>query len=139
MNCPKCGSENTQKFSIIYEHGAHDVSSSSSTSVTPTFSFFESARATTTTSGISLTKAAQKTAPPAKESYPIKGLLAGIAIILFLGAIGPWVIYTGLIIVGLCAYFAYNAFIYNKNIWPQRLGIWQKSWMCNKCGNIYQE
>ncbi len=140
MQCPTCGSDNTQRLEVIYESGTQEIRTTSNT-VGGGGGFGGGGAfgggGVTSTRGTQQTASAKKAAPPAKKSYVGAVLLSLIA---FPVVFNPSATY--FLIAGACAALAFwlgrRAHEYNTNVWPGLKKIWLESWMCNKCGNIYQ-
>jgi hypothetical protein len=143
MNCPKCGSDTTQRLEVIFELGTGHVTTTSRTKVRPFLGILPSASAKTTTKGVTMSKAAQKAQPPAKMQYgfPSAALLIGIAIIALQldGTFKLLWFVIGLALCGLFGWVLYTGIAYNTKRWPAEYGTWKNSWMCTKCGNIFVE
>jgi predicted nucleic-acid-binding Zn-ribbon protein len=139
MQCPKCSSENTQRLELIFESGTQQIRTTSNT-VGGGGGFGGGGfggGGVTTTSGTQQTESAKKAAPPAKKSYAGAIILAVIA---FPVIFNPSAMYI-LVAAGCTALAVWlwrRASDYNTNVWPGLKKIWLESWMCNKCGNIYQ-
>jgi len=143
MNCPSCNSENTQRLEVIFEHGTDHITTTSKTSVRPFMRLLPSAKAKTRTTGIAMSKAAQKAAPPFKKGYktPVIGLLIGLGAILyqFGGDFNTLWFILGLAAAGGFGWLLFTAIRYNVQRWPSDHSAWQKRWMCNKCGVVFAE
>ena len=133
MNCPQCKSDNVQRLSVIYEGGTQKINTTSSSfgSGVSNRGGFGLGTATTRTQGTAQTKAAEKAAPPKKKNYA----LAVVLIVLGLFLTTQSVIF--ILLAGLGGYLAYKANAYNKETYPPLYSTWEKSWQCNKCGEIY--
>ena len=140
MQCPKCNSDNTQRLEQIYESGTQQIRTTSNT-VGGGGGFGGGGAfgggGVTTTSGIQQTGSAKKAAPPAKKSYAGPIILSVISFPVIFDPSATYIVVAGGFMV-----FAYwlwkRASDYNTNVWPGLKKIWLDSWMCNKCGNIYQ-
>jgi hypothetical protein len=106
--------------------------------------------ATTKTSGTATTKTAQRAAPPAKAT---SGWLAIGCLTTLVGIVVPvaiaahpgsnelsGLVFFGIVFLGLAWFIKSmrSAFRYNRNVLPQLLETWKRSWMCQSCGNIFQ-
>ena len=149
MNCPKCKSDGTRKFQIVYEEGCFASKNTHSHSVTDGST--HPTNTTTTTHG--MTKLAERCAPPQRK-YPfilflIINIVGGAICIVFFAVNQQydWVAPdTKLIPILWGVYFiffvsALKLFIsgakYNKNEYPQKQKNWLNSWICLKCGHEY--
>lgn len=135
--CSSCQSDNVQKLSLAYESGISDVNTK-----TKGVSFgggglnFGGAK----TKGTSQTALSKRTAPPRKYSY-IKPLLIGllasfIADIALTSLNIPWLGYAVLAVVS--GGLLYRSYLYNHNQWPALYNSWSNSFICHKCGAIYE-
>lgn len=131
LECPKCGSENTQKLSLAVEAGTFSSNS---------FSFGIGGAGTSmgvlgaSTSGASTSKMAQKFAAP--EKMPVIGgflaimLLAAIAAFFFGGiaiTVGFW--------IGVVA--AILALAYNLTSFPREFAEWNAKFLCLRCAEVF--
>jgi len=142
MNCPSCNSDNTQRLEVVFEQGTNHINTTSSTNVRPAFGAISTAKATTSTSGVSMSKSAQKAAPPPKKGYKVPAIGVIVGLVVVFATLQPfnvlWFI-IGLVIACGAGYLLFSAFKYNMKSWPDAYQVWQKSWMCNKCGSIFVE
>lgn len=134
INCSKCQSDNVQKLSLAYESGLSDVNTK-----TNGFSFggaglnFGGAR----TKGTSQTALSMRAAPPRKYSYikPVLiGLLASVIVEIWLST----TLLTNAVLVVTSGGLLYRSFLYNRNQWPALHNSWRNSFICHKCGAIYE-
>lgn len=138
MICPKCNSENTQRLEVVYDNGTNDINTQSHSSI---FGFGRGGLGfglgKTKTKGTSQSGLAQKSAPPAKKKIKLQ-----IIIIL----IGSWFLMHptikfavfGTILVASGAFLIYKKINYNKQTLPGLYQEWVNSWLCTKCGSVYQ-
>lgn len=144
FKCPRCHSDNTASFPMIYQGG------------TTTGNF--SALSYGTNAGVigtggktkSQSLLAQQTAPPQKQNNGC--LHAFITVLILFGSMFVFTLVmtalvgesslTGLLafIFGMVATIFYAVHI-NRNskaenkVWREQIAQWEKSWMCLKCGN----
>jgi len=142
MNCPSCSSGETQRLEVIYEQGTSHSSATSRTRVRPFMGILPMAMAKTKTTGVTMSKAAQKAAPPAKMLYkvPIIGVVVGFVLLgnAFGSRVNSTWLVLGLVAVGAFGWLLVRRIRYNMKEWPGSYAVWEKSWMCNKCGNIFR-
>ena len=148
-SCPACGSDNTQRLSTAYMAGVSQFSA-----VTSGFGWarrFGGASGWTT--GVSQTQMSQSVAPPAKRSYwqgvvlvatsPLLAALAAegcrrIAELLHLNLrFGDLATAWFLLIVIAAIVLLTKAFSYNSGTWPKLLQLWNMSFSCSRCGQIF--
>ena len=137
MVCISCGSDNTQRLQVIFEGGTQNINTESKTAgVGIAGGRAGFGGAVTTTNGTSQSILAQKAAPPTKkrlvEIYWILGALISF------GSGSSWIV-IGLIILGVAGYSAFRKLKYNSEEFPVFHQRWRDSWMCHKCGCIYQQ
>lgn len=125
--CPKCGSENIQRCSVIYQQGTVDHSYTS-----------RSGDYSVDTSGTESTALAQSVAPPAQhETSWGKMIVAGFfAVASFLDGFFWLGVILALVAVGLFS-SSQEASEYNSKQWSQDYKAWENSWLCHKCGNYF--
>jgi len=128
MECPKCKSDNTQRLEMIYDQGTQNIQT---TTVGGGYGRGP-AIGTASTRGKSQSKQAAKAAPPGKPSwFPIVALT-------FVGIFSVGFYYVGFAIIGLAIYLGIKT-SQAKKIYPGLYQHWLNSWMCHKCGEIYQQ
>jgi hypothetical protein len=91
----------------------------------------------TETSGTQQTVLGAKAAPPAKKRYKwaiILLILGSLA----LGLTGLGNKTIGALLIACGGILCYLAFAFNKSTWPGLYKYWQQSWLCHKCGNVFQ-
>lgn len=141
LKCKSCNSDNIRKLSIIYESGTanFDGKASGSGSTLGTFGVGLNSYSSTF-NGSSMSLLAEKASPPMKFRYflVLKNLLIFMFIGIVLGNIYDFVesfvnfFYFFFVIVYVLGW------IYNKYVYKPEKIIWDKSFMCLKCGEIFQ-
>ena len=126
--CPKCGSENIQKCSVIYQNGTVSHSYTS-----------RSGDYSVDTSGVESSALAQSVAPPAQRDTDWgKMIVAGFfAVASFFDGF----FWLGVILALVAIYFfssSQDANEYNDKQWPKDYRAWENSWLCHKCGNYFR-
>lgn len=135
MQCPNCGSENTQSFQMVYESGARDIVSTSHSFGTGVGGGkLGGGAAVTVTEGTANTKLANRTAPPPYKGYS-RHFMALVAAGMFQLGGFPKSALVVLLVTGISAALRYR---YNKNEFPGLYAEWRKKWLCHKCGTTYQ-
>jgi hypothetical protein len=142
MQCTQCGSEQTQRLEVIYEQGTTTIRTQSTSVGAAGNGNFGAGTATTTTSGIQQTKLASRAAPPQRKSK-----VGGVCLLL----LGIWLNWMGmhlndtgwLMLPGMAALaggflLLQRATAYNRDVFPPLYRQWQASWLCHRCGCIYQ-
>jgi len=140
MNCPRCSSDNTQRLEVIFEQGTSHLDATSTTKVRPAFGGFATGKAKTRTTGVSMSRSAQKAAPPLKNRYKTPGIAVLIGIFMMGYSLHPFntiFFLIGLVVGVIGGFLLYQAIHYNTKLWPAAYEGWTKSWMCNKCGSIF--
>ena len=125
--CPKCGSSDIQRCSVIYQSGTVGHSYTS-----------RSGDYNVETSGTESTALAQSVAPPAKKETHWGGMIV-------LGLIGAECFIEDFWILGIIfALAAIGLFMgnqeasdYNDKQWPRDYKDWQNSWLCHRCGHYF--
>lgn len=135
--CPVCGSENVQRYSVVYQSGVSNVTSNS-------FGVGYAGKfgvGTVKTNSVSVSAMASSTAPPVKASVEKEFLLwlfIAFVIALMIGSVLPNVIsdikWVALL---LAPYMAYKKYRWNQEVWPQLYEQWTRSWICLKCGHRF--
>lgn len=157
MKCPKCESDNTQRMEVAYHSGTQNFSTTGN-SVGVGFSGGRMGLAggVTRTSGQTQTTLAAACTPPMKKgergpsaAFKLGLLFACLPILLpVMSSSANWGIALGVTIVGLLMfspvwgtglYILRSRRKYNKEVWPQLYRAWSESWICHKCGGVYQQ
>ena len=147
MQCPQCGSGNTQRLEMIYDAGTQHLSATSSTLATG-YSHGElvTGTASTTTTGIAQTTLAAKVSPPQKRSnfFPIFGMLIGCETPIWLFAFvrnPTFQMFLLMLMAGGAGFWGFRSFrsnrAFNSVTLPQLQQQWRMSWMCHMCGTVF--
>ena len=126
--CPKCGSDNIQRCSVIYQNGTISHSYTS-----------RSGDYSVDTSGVESSALARSVAPPAKEEASWgKMIIAGFfAVASFLDGV-----YWLAVILALATVYFFQssneANEYNEKKRPREYKNWENSRLCHKCGNYFR-
>jgi hypothetical protein len=135
LNCPNCGSENTQTLLVIYESGTQDFNARSSSAGIFGGGSLGIGGGLTKTSGTTSTKFAQKAAPPSR-----KRLRWAILVTLFVPMyLGSFATVLGYAVFAVCAYWIYTIIKFNRNELPNLVSRWRNQWACHKCGSFFEQ
>lgn len=138
--CGTCGATDIQKLSMVYETGTSTISTTT-TGSTIGGGFGGGglggggAKTRSSTSGQQTTELARRAAPPQKKlafSWIAIGFFAGILVAALFGF--PVMI----LFWGLCGYLAWRGFTHNAQVYPGQKGLWDRSWLCHRCGGVFQ-
>ncbi|MGH9396245.1 MAG: hypothetical protein ACRD18_05280 [Terriglobia bacterium] len=152
IECPKCGSTEFTKLSLIYAEGLYDLNTRSRSwglvfrSGGPDLAFGK-----ITTQGEIQTRLSQKISPPCKRSYwkIVFGGLVGLLVLEFIlgyvdtflragGNFSHQLAWFGYSYVGVVTFILCLAFRYNIAVFPNRYRLWDQSFMCRRCGHVLQ-
>lgn len=142
LACPKCTSAEVRKLSMIYSEGLSTISAMS----TGSSSGFSSSGSvgfgthTTHTSGRQQTALSKQAAPPEKKHWILWSSAAAISGLIALGGLSHPSFWT-LVFAGLTVLSVKNAIsgkAYNAEVLPGLMQRWEKSFMCNRCGETFQ-
>lgn len=134
MTCPSCNSDNIQRLEVVYDQGTNQINTTSRSHVRPFFGIIPFASAKTKTSGMSISNAAQKAAPPKKKT--IKGFVVLLVLGLFIVS-GDQTRTAGTLMSVVGAVLIFLNVRYNMKEWPKLFETWERTWTCNKCGNRF--
>jgi hypothetical protein len=140
MKCPKCKSDNIQRYEVIYEQGTSNININSNTAGAG-LGFGGGLRAglgaaKTKSLGTTQSLIAEKTRPPKGDHY-----FSGIIMITII--VPPLLVPTGYGWWTLIACFAIGIVpvikIYEleEKKMQKELDEWNNTWYCNKCGNSF--
>ena len=152
MRCPKCNSDECTKLSLVYLNGISDMKTRSRGRG---FDFGETAGAFSFRSrgrGTFQTRLSKLAGPPVKLRYRHVLLWWGLGLAIMYWLFGELVWTRELSAVRSVALFpqyahAYSgvallvlAFLawYNHQVRPQRFRLWDASFMCDRCGNVFR-
>ena len=137
--CPSCGSESTQKLSLVYSSG---TASSSSTTIGVGSTGHGVGVGAAITSGMSQSQLASKYGPPKRnEALGSVGIL--ITGIILCGPVGAlfdselvaWAVIAGGFIFGFAN--GAKAYRYNRTELPHLYTQWEKKLLCLRCGDVF--
>jgi hypothetical protein len=147
--CPQCGSQNTRRLSLIYLQGTADVAG---------LAFFMGMKGNyglVPTYARKTSRLAQLAAPPLKKSWGgfaflwfFGSLLLCFGVGVFVSATIPdigdqilfWSMYVGWPLMFLIGVWSRRraALHYNRNVWPILYEVWQRSYLCGRCGTVFE-
>lgn len=139
IDCPHCGSENIQKFSLVYLNGIGKIDGT--TVGVGTGGLYGGL-----VNGKSQTALSEITAPPKKKWVIRRFLLMWIlmdSFVFFLNNIrvNDFVWFNNLVIIFLALlvpiYYAVRGYIYNKKIYQRLYYLWDKKYLCLKCSQWF--
>jgi hypothetical protein len=142
LACPKCTSQEVRKLSLIHNEGLSIINTQSQTVAFGGGAFGgvgSTAAAGTSTVGRQQTALSKQAAPPAKKHWILWATLAGFFALFTMGGLTRpsfGTLFT-LIIAGLGVRFALQARKYNAEIHPSLQQQWERSFMCNRCGEVF--
>lgn len=153
MQCPKCNSEDAVKLSLVHAAGLSDVKTRSrghglALGIGGLLLGFGSSKA----AGTSQTQLSKLAAPPRKKRYRhvilawlIALLMAGPLIAVFTAsAANPDAVLRhdfqifAYISTAIVAFILIGLWSFNRAIFPRKCDLWNRSFMCRRCGQIFQ-
>jgi hypothetical protein len=137
--CGNCGSDSLKKLSLIYE-GGFSATEGVSKGIGLTLGGSLGVGAAKSV-GTSQTALSARVAPPAKKKVHVLIYLLGVfGLTWMMAGFGeggaPQLGVMGMLVVASCGYVIYTAHMFNKNTWPSLWAEWDRSFMCERCGNI---
>lgn len=135
MQCPQCNSENTQRLRVVYEGGTSSIQTTSRSAGVGVGSGFMSGGGVTKTSGVAQSGLAANASPPAKKPYG--AMFAAAAFLTGAAFYSPTVVLMWPI-AAIPVYVLWRRFQFNRDEWPRSFAAWDASWMCHKCGHMYE-
>ena len=141
MNCARCGSQETQRFAMVYQAGTQQVHTFSHSA--PYFSWAAITGiggVVTNTDGSVSSLLANKTMPPAKQPMGMAALMLILAVVLL--AAGVWLEHMeisigGAVMLLIGSYQGWQSHSYNVRQWPDLYRQWLHQWICLRCGNTF--
>lgn len=139
--CPKCASAEARSLSLIYREGL-------STTVTNTTGVgfggggggMGAGTMSAVSHGRSQSALSKEAAPPAKKNIIGWALLVALFGFMFLGSFKDIGLSTFFFagIAGLGVWMIKNNRAYNSEQFPELYSQWQQSFMCSRCGAVFQ-
>ncbi len=118
FNCPKCGSENIRKFSVIYRDGLSDLSFRNS------YGTIQTARS-------------QVTKPPFNPSEFLRlgcFLILAVPFLVLSITHSPFLVISCIILLAICAGICW---IYASTIYDDALQRWNSTYLCQRCDSTF--
>lgn len=139
FSCPSCGSEQAKKLSLLHESGIAQLDTRTrGVGVTMGGSIgVGGAR----TRGTSQTELSRRVAPPPPKSIATDFWISAATFIVLVlmtqgWSAGPMFALIGA--VGLFAWLARRTRAYNRDVWQPARATWERSAMCERCGEIFE-
>lgn len=139
MNCPSCNNENIQKLSIIHSSGLSSLETSSTGIGVGSDSL---GAGFINTSGTHQTALSEQTSPPKKLNYFHLLIICGIIFVigmLFIQDSFPVVLVIwSLLSAGGTLWVLNKAYDFNHNAYSKKYELWNKKFMCLRCGEVFK-
>ena len=140
LACTKCGSAEVRRLSLIYNEGLAIINTTSNTSGAAFGGGGASfGSASTRTTGTQQTALSKQAAPPRKKHTILWGMLAGILGLVTLSGLSDFsfsvIVFAALAV--LAGRMSLKAKEYNMTKFPELYATWERSFMCNRCGQMF--
>ena len=150
-SCPACGTEDVKTLKLIRAHGT-SIGSATTTGWVGGTGTQPGSVATFNTSSKNYTEAARAAAPPRKRHNGVVLVITGIVIGASLGWIGynlgksligslqlnvAIAALVGVILVVIGALVGMRDSAYNHDDYPKESARWNRSWQCQRCGQVF--
>ena len=137
--CSSCQSADIQKLSLVYEGGTSRVDTIARGRTTGV-GFgrgmgFAAARTTVKSRGTEMTDLARRAAPPERQKLLIWVCVALSALVVGSGIDQEWLSWA---VIAGSAFMIWRAWKFNSQVWPSLHARWGRSWLCHRCGNIFE-
>lgn len=156
--CSHCGSDQTQRKSVIHSSGTSVVETrSTGVAVGLTKGGFVPAVGSSTSIGVQQTQLAQQVAPPERTPTfkivfftPFVGVALGLVAWFIAGVAlvasstkandvpGYVLVGTFLLVQVLGGALAVLSFRHNRDRWPSQHAAWERQWLCLRCGQSFE-
>ena len=140
LACPKCGASEVRKLSLIYDEGRSTIQTQSqSVGVGFGGGGMGVGTASTSTVGHQQSALSKQAAPPAKRMWPLWAAGAVIVGLMAFGSLRHPDL-SSLLMIAFVAWAVRSALKgrdFNANVYPGLLERWKRSWMCNRCGDMF--
>jgi hypothetical protein len=141
LGCTKCGSTEVRRLSLIYNEGLAIINTTSNSTGQAFGSGGGAAfgSSSTRTTGTQQTALSKQAAPPKKKHTILWGIAAGVLGFMALGGLSDFsfsvVLFAGL--AALAGRMSLKAKEYNATKFPEQYATWERSFMCNRCGQTF--
>jgi hypothetical protein len=140
LACTKCGAGEVRRLSLIYQEGLSTINTQSQT-MGSSFGGGGAAfgSASTHTTGRQQTALSKQASPPAKKHtilWSISAAMFGFVSLAGLAHPGFGTVIT-IGITAMSVRFALRAKAYNALKFPELYQRWERSFMCNRCGEVF--
>lgn len=156
--CTSCGSDQTQRASVIYSSGTSVVETKSTgMAVGLTKGGLVPVVGSSNTTGVQQTQLAQQVAPPVRTPTlkiafltPVVGVVLGLVAWFAAGLVlvatstkandvpGYVLVGTFMLVQALGAALAVLSFRRNRDQWPGLYAAWERLWLCLRCGQTFE-
>ena len=138
-SCPRCGSEDTKKLSVLWRDGVQSINTTTAgVGIAGGHVGVGAAR----TQGIAQSSSSAIAAPPPRQEEKGMGafiVLAAVACLAFFSFSAGGIMIA--LMAGGCAYLSFNtwkkAVDYNRDVHPGLMSRWEGSYRCSRCENMY--
>lgn len=146
LNCPKCGTENTQKLSIIHSSGFTNINTTSSgVGIGIGKSGIGVGVGSGSTTGTHQNALSATYSPPPKAKDGMNVFVALVSFLIFPFLLFNFkvdVVMISSIIFCVCFFLlAVNSVRsnskYNREVWPKLYDEWQRSFLCLRCEHVF--
>ena len=128
--CPKCGSDDTRSFQLVYAEGTSQGRISAGS--------YTFGGGVTATSGRTNSQSllAARTSPPVEPSPSVIGLAMLPLLLLFLAVAINIVV--SIVFVALICVWLYRHYQPKRRKYKEDIAEWSRSWMCIRCGHAWR-
>jgi len=140
-SCPKCASSEVRKLSLVYNEGLSTINSQSFSagSMAGSGGGMGWGTASTATVGRQQSALSKQAAPPPRKAWLFWGFVAGLFGLMGVSSLAHPGIST-LVCLGIAAWSVrqfLSARAYNATVHPDLLQRWERSFLCNRCGEMF--
>lgn len=132
---PKCGSTSIQRCAMVFQSGTSRSTGFTSGVGVATGGGLGVFGASTETA--SSTLLAEQLAPPAKRGVGLWAFMIIIGVGMLISKVW-WLVLLGLALIIIAVFFSRKIGKWNKTEYPKLLSDWEHSWVCHKCGHVFQ-
>lgn len=142
LSCPTCQSEDVRRFSLVFKDGTSTIKlASSSVGVGFGGGGLGVGAAGTATTGGQSSLLAQELAPPKQKEFIAGGCLLALAFLFLAIGIAAKSLVWSILFLVLVAFGGRRfkqASDFNRDEYPKLMSIWERSFVCLRCGNRFE-
>jgi len=156
--CPKCHSEDIKSLRLVWEAGTAGTTTAGIGMAGTLSRHGETGLGVLVSKSTQQSLLGQKASPPPMKPVGCASFLAIIGLMMLIGSccvlsgslgelrtvpdevqrLSAAAIPVGVVLLFVCVPFSIIAIVYNSKEYPKHMRRWERSYLCNRCGNIFE-